>query len=151
MISFLGIGSNLGNREEFIASAIEHLAQDPETEILQKSKLLKTKPYGNIDQPYFLNCVVKIETTSSPNQLLKCCMKIENELGRIRKEKWGPRNIDIDILFYDDRILNKPDLIIPHPDLHNRQFLLESLNEIAPDLIHPVLKKKIRKLLQELQ
>ncbi len=151
MISYLGIGSNLGNREKYIASAIKHLSQDPEIEVLQKSKLLKTEPYGNIYQPSFLNCVIKIETTSSPKQLLKCCMKIENELGRIRKEKWGPRNIDIDILFYNDRILNKPDLIIPHPDLHNREFLLKSLNEIAPDLIHPVLKKKIRKLLQELQ
>lgn len=148
-IAFIGLGSNIGNKTQNLKSAIEKLKEN-QIEILNISSFYKTKPYGYTDQPEFLNAVVKIQTNLSPKELLKTLMKIERKLGRKRTIRWGPRTIDLDILFYDDLIINEKDLIIPHPDLHNREFVLKPLNEIEPEFIHPVLKKKIKQIYSEL-
>lgn len=151
MICYLGLGSNLGNREKNIKNAISRLSSDPDLHIMKSSSLIETKPYGNIDQPDFINTVIEIDTDITAEDLLSKCLTVENELGRKRNEKWGPRTIDIDILFYGETTVNLEQLTIPHPDLHNRRFVLQSLNEICPDFVHPVINKKIKELYLELK
>ncbi len=148
MICYLGLGSNLGNREENILKARSELGSY--LEILNISKIIETEPFGKKNQSKFLNCVLKIRTVLSPEELLFTCLNIEDQLGRERKEKWGPRNIDIDILFYGNEIINRSNLHIPHPELHKRKFVLQSLNEICPGFVHPVLKKTIEDIIREL-
>ena len=143
---FIGLGSNLGNRKENIAKAIEKLSKTSGIELVKQSSLIETEPYGKVDQPDFLNCVIIVKTDINPEHLLEICNKIENDLGRIRKEKWGPRTIDLDILFIDDYVIHTPDLVVPHPEVHLREFVLTSLNEIAPDFVHPVLNKTIKEI-----
>ncbi len=147
MICYLGLGSNLGNREEYILNAITELSK--KTYILQNSEIIETKPFGNLKQPDFLNCVVKIETELKPLDLLKICTGIENKLGRKRTQKWASRTIDIDILFYGSEAFQSKELTIPHPEIQKRKFVLKSLNEICPDFIHPVLNKKISQIIME--
>ena len=151
MICYLGLGSNLGNREKNIKNAISSLSSDPDILIKTRSSMIETKPYGNIDQPDFINSVIELDTDTTAENLLSKCLTVENELGRKKNEKWGPRIIDIDILFYNDQIINSQKLTIPHPDMHNREFVLHSLNEICPDFIHPVLNKSIKELYLELK
>ncbi len=151
MICYLGLGANLGNREENIKKAISRLSSDSEILIKKRSSMIETKPYGKFDQPDFINSVIEIDTDITAENLLSKCLTVENELGRKRNEKWGPRTIDIDILFYNDHIINSQNLTIPHPDLHNRKFVLCSLNEICPDFIHPVINKKIKEIYLELK
>lgn len=151
MTCYLGLGSNLGNRQEYIENAILELSSNPKIEILQKSKIIETKPFGKIIQPDFLNCVVKIETIFSASNLLKTCLNIENKLNRVRDEKWGPRTIDIDILFYGNEIIKSKNLTIPHPELHKRFFVLQSLHEICPNFIHPKFKKTMTTLKEKLE
>lgn len=146
MKAFLGLGSNLGNRKNTILLAMEKLQNHPQIDILKKSSIIETKPYGNKNQPNFLNCVIKIETQLNPEHLLKVCNNIENDLGRVRAEKWGPRTIDIDILFIDDMIINTKNLTVPHSEVHLRKFVLDSLVEIEPDFIHPILKKTLKEI-----
>ncbi len=143
---FIGLGSNLGNRKENITKAIEKLSKTSGIELVKQSSLIETEPYGKLDQPDFLNCVIIVKTDINPEHLLEICNKIENDLGRIRKEKWGPRTIDLDILFIDDYVIHTPDLVVPHPEVHLREFVLTSLNEIAPDFVHPVLNKTIKEI-----
>ena len=147
MICYLGLGSNLGNREVFISKALTELSK--KMQILQNSKIIETKPYGNVNQPDFLNCVIKIETELKPDELLKICTEIENKLGRKRTQKWASRTIDIDILFYGTETFQSDKLTIPHPEIQKRKFVLKSLNEICPDLMHPVLNMKISQILLE--
>ncbi|MDR3696217.1 2-amino-4-hydroxy-6-hydroxymethyldihydropteridine diphosphokinase [Mucilaginibacter sp.] len=138
---FLLLGSNLGDRELFLKQAIDQT----ETEIgivLQKSSVYETQSWGKTDAPDYLNQVIFLKTALSPLKVLEKALYIENKLGRHRDEKWGSRIIDIDVLFYDQQIINEPGLIIPHPELQKRRFTLEPLAEIAPDWVHPVLKKK---------
>ena len=151
MICYLGLGANLGNREENIKNAISRLSSHPEILIKKRSSMIETKPYGNIDQPNFINCVIEIDTDITAENLLLKCLAVENGLGRKRNEKWDPRTIDIDILFYGKTIVNLEQLTIPHPDLHNRKFVINSLNEICPDFIHPVINKKIKEIYLELK
>ncbi len=151
MICYLGLGANLGNREENIKNAISRLSSDPEILIKKRSSMIETKPYGNIDQPDFINSVIEIDTDITAENLLSKCLTVENELGRKRNEKWDPRTIDIDILFYGKTIVNLEQLTIPHPDLHHRKFVLRSLNEICPNFIHPVLNKNIKELYLEIK
>lgn len=148
MSVFLGLGSNIGNREENINSAIKKLSK--EIKIINISKFIETEPYGYTNQPKFINCAIEGETNLTPYELLDFCLNIEKEMGRIREIRWGPRNIDIDILFYGNLIINSNILTIPHPEIEKRLFVLEPLNEIAPDFIHPILKKTIRNLYNEL-
>lgn len=151
MICYLGLGSNLGNKEENIKNAISRLSSDPDILLKTRSSMIETKPYGNIVQPDFINSVIEIETDIPAENLLSKCLTVENELGRKRNEKWGPRTIDIDILFYGETTVNLEQLTVPHPDLHNREFVLHSLNEICPDFIHPVFNKKIKEIYLELK
>jgi len=151
MYCYLGLGSNLGNKQNYITNAIKYISELENVEIKKTSSIITTKPYGKIDQPDFLNCVVELNTNILPKELLKKCLNIENQLGRSRKGKWGPRTIDIDMLFYEDKIMNTKLLVLPHPELHKREFVLISLNELCPDLVHPILKKKIKDIFLELK
>jgi len=144
--AYLGLGSNLGHREANIASALNMLGR--EARILKVSSLYETEPVGHKDQPWFLNCTCSVETELAPQALLELAKNIEKNLGRKRTLRFGPRLIDIDILFYDDLILDSPDLVIPHPRLAERAFVLVPLKEIAPNLVHPLLGVTIEELLE---
>ncbi|MDF2635803.1 MAG: 2-amino-4-hydroxy-6-hydroxymethyldihydropteridine pyrophosphokinae [Pelosinus sp.] len=130
----LGLGSNMGEREDNIRLAICELAKHPEIFIDETSSLYETKPVGMVDQPDFLNLVISINTKLTPHELLAECLHTEFELGRVRNQRWGPRNIDIDILIYHNRVIQDEVLQIPHPRLHERSFVLIPLQEIAYDI-----------------
>ncbi|MDO5718822.1 MAG: 2-amino-4-hydroxy-6-hydroxymethyldihydropteridine diphosphokinase [Tissierellia bacterium] len=147
--AFLGLGSNLGDSKLQLEKAREYIESEY-TRILNLSDLYKTKAWGYENQPDFLNQVIEIETFLEPHALLEDLQGIENKMGRERKIHWGPRTIDIDILFFNDYQLYDEDLIIPHPYIQERAFVLEPLTEIAPHFIHPVSKKPIRELLKEI-
>lgn len=147
---FIAIGSNLGDREENIIDAINLLIANG-VDVKNISSIIETKPYGNVKQPDFLNCVVDAYTTLPPRMLLETLKAIEKQLGRTRTTHWGPRTIDLDIIFYDELVIDTPDLKIPHPDMQNRLFVLEPLNQLAPNFVHPVLNKTVRELLSELR
>src|SRR5215216_7949551 len=142
---YLALGSNLGDRLANLKQAIDSLT--PQMEVRAKSSVYETPPWGYEDQPKFLNQVVKAKTYLDPEPLLKHLKRLEVALGRKESFPNGPRLIDIDVLFYDDLVWNKPSLIIPHPRLHERGFVLLPLVELAPDLVHPVHKKTIREML----
>ncbi len=146
---YIGIGSNLGKREENCLNAIG-LMEEKGIRILERSSLYETEPWGFKDQPRFINMVVHALTEHSPRELLNILKSIEREMGRTEGIPWGPRKIDLDILFYDSLVISDPDLVIPHPYIKDRTFVLEPLSEIAPELIHPVEKKTISELLKEL-
>ncbi len=144
---YLGLGSNLGDREALMNQAVELLSQ--KIQILSVSSLYEAAPLGFTEQPSFLNAVLKANTAFSPRKLLNFTQSVERKLGRKRTQPWGPRTVDLDILLYDNLVLEDPDLTIPHPRLHQRAFVLMPLCEIEPLLLHPVLKKAICLLLKE--
>jgi 2-amino-4-hydroxy-6-hydroxymethyldihydropteridine diphosphokinase len=145
----IGIGSNLGSREKTCLRALCLVSE--RAGVLKKQSLMhETRPWGVEDQPAFINMAAEIETEAEPRRLLKILKQIEEELGREETYRWGPRTIDLDILFYDDLVLDTPDLTVPHPLLHEREFVLLPLAEIAPDKVHPVMKKTVRELLSEI-
>lgn len=146
---YVTFGSNQGERKENILSAID-LMEKKQMEFLRISTMYETAPYGLKEQPKFMNCAALIKTTCAPMELMDTLLDIEKVLGRVRNVKWGPRTIDIDIIFYDNKIINFVDLIIPHPDMQNREFVLRPLAEIAPDYIHPKFKKSVAALLNEI-
>ena len=146
-IIYLALGSNLGDRLANLKQAVASLT--PQAEVRAKSQVYETLPWGYEDQPKFLNQVVRATTYLEPEPLLKHLKRLEVALGRKESFQNGPRVIDIDILFYDDLVLNKPSLVIPHPRLHERGFVLLPLLEIAPDLIHPLNKKSVREMAAE--
>lgn len=146
---FIGIGSNEGDRLEYISRAVQRLRDCPGVELEQMATIFETEPVGGPPQPDYLNTVVSITTTLNPRQLLERLKTLEQSLGRVPSgPRWGPRVIDLDILLYDDRILNEPDLIIPHPRMHERRFVLQPLAQLAPGLVHPILGKTIADLLK---
>ncbi|MBT3713885.1 MAG: 2-amino-4-hydroxy-6-hydroxymethyldihydropteridine diphosphokinase, partial [Anaerolineae bacterium] len=138
---------NLGDRLANLRSAIESFA--PELRVTRESTIYETPPWGFTDQPAFLNMVIEAETNLDPRALLVYLKKKEDELGRVKNFRNGPRLIDLDILFYDDLIMNEENLIIPHPRLHQRAFVLMPLADIAPELEHPLIEKTIIELLQD--
>ncbi|MGK7389721.1 MAG: 2-amino-4-hydroxy-6-hydroxymethyldihydropteridine diphosphokinase [Candidatus Cyclobacteriaceae bacterium M2_1C_046] len=143
---FLLLGGNVDNPEITFKKALE-LFREKGITVIKLSSCYRTAAWGIKDQPDFLNQVVQIETDLTPEQLLQVILSIEQQLGRKRQEKWGPRLIDIDILYYDQIVMNNEDLSIPHPEIENRRFTLAPLAEIAPDFIHPVNKKSQQQLL----
>jgi 2-amino-4-hydroxy-6-hydroxymethyldihydropteridine diphosphokinase len=145
---YVSLGSNLGDREANLKTAIQRL--DEVGQVIADSSFYETEPVEFTDQPWFLNCVVVLETEKMPRQLLKALLKVEQAMGRRRTQNKGPRNIDIDILLYGDSVVDTKGLTIPHLALHERRFVLEPLVEIAPEVRHPVLNKTIRELRDEL-
>jgi len=143
-VVFLGLGSNLGDREAYIKQALHLLSQ--RCTIKKVSHLYLTEPVGNTNQDWFLNGAVEIETDVEPQRLLSYLKTIERKLGRLKTMKNGPRTIDLDILFYGNRIVKTKNLVIPHPSLQDRLFVLQPLMDLAPTFIHPVFNKSIQEL-----
>jgi len=143
--ALLSIGTNQGDRQQNIKTAYQLIEQQVGT-IAARSNIYTSEAWGMEDQPDFYNTAIQVQTTLSPQDLLKTVLSIENEIGRVRKEKWGPRIIDIDILFYEKEIINEVDLIIPHPHIPFRNFVLIPLLDIAPEYKHPSLHLTIDQL-----
>lgn len=144
--AYLSVGSNMGDRQAYITDGISALENNPLIRVVKASELIETKPYGGVEQGDFLNGALHIRTLLTPEELLRVCQEIEQKADRKREIHWGPRTLDMDIVFYDQEIIveNNPSLEIPHPDMHNRLFVLEPLNEIAPGYVHPLLSKTVR-------
>lgn len=145
-IAYLSLGSNIGDRRGSLAEVVRLLSRDDLT-ILRVSSMYETEPQEFADQPWFLNTVIEVDTSLSPRDLLSRCLEAEISLGRRRTTPKGPRTIDIDIVLYDDLVIDSPGLSIPHPRMAERRFVLEPLSELAPTLRHPVLGKAIQELL----
>ena len=148
-IVHIGIGSNIGNRQENCREAVRQLGLRG-VKVVKQSSMIETEPWGVADQPRFINMAVEAETDYAPETLFTALKEIEAAMGRTEAVRWGPRVIDLDILFYDDMVLDTPELKIPHPYLHERDFVLIPLAEIAPEKIHPVLQKSVRRLCSDL-
>ena len=149
--AYLSIGSNLGDREQFLKNAVKKLDNRSDSFVTKVSGFIETEPYGNVQQDKFLNGCLELRTLLSPSELLKRINEIEQEEGRVRTLHWGPRTLDIDILLYDNETVYTDDLKIPHIDMHNRMFVLGPLCEIAPFAIHPVLGKSVMRLKEKLE
>lgn len=146
--AYLSVGSNLGDREGYIAQAIAALEQEEAVRVEKVSSLLNTKPYGGVEQQDFLNAAIAVSTLLLPEELLKLLHKIEYAADRKREIHWGPRTLDLDIVFYDKLVYESEDLIIPHVDMENRYFVLKPLSELIPNFRHPVLGKTVTQLLE---
>ena len=148
--AYLALGSNLGEKENYLDVAVEKLCQLPKCKVTRVSEWLVTKPYGGVQQDDFLNGCLEMRTLLTPEELLKEMHRIEAEAGRERLIHWGPRTLDLDIIFYDDIVMEKDELCIPHVDMQNRDFVLKPLSEIAPYKRHPVYGKTVSEMLKEL-
>jgi len=146
--AYIGLGSNIGDREEYIEQAIFLLEKNPNIQVTKRSSNYETEAEGG-EQPPFINAAIEVKTTLSPHKLLEVCQEIETALGREREVEWGPRTIDLDILLYNDQIISNDQLQIPHPLMHERLFVLKPLREIAPHVIHPALEKTIEDLYED--
>ena len=147
----LSIGSNIGDKEEYLNQAVDHLYDDENCRVNVVSNYFETDPYGPVEQDKFLNGCIEIETLYSPKELLKKVNEIEAEAGRKREVHWGPRTLDIDIIFYGDEIIDEIDLKIPHVEMHKRLFVLEPLKQIAPYWVHPIFHRTVSQMLEELK
>lgn len=134
--AYLALGSNLGDRLEHLRAAVRELEARQGVDVVRSSRVYETEPVGP-PQPAYLNAVVQVDTTLTPRELLESALGVEDSLGRVRAERWGPRTIDVDILVYDEQTVDEPDLVIPHPRMHERGFVLVPLGELDPDAMLP--------------
>ena len=150
---FISLGSNVGDRLANIQQAVSLLSMTDKIKIVKSSSFYETEPWGNKNQNWFVNATVALDTELSPVELLKLCQSVEMQLGRnrVNQEKWSERTIDIDILMYDNLIMSNDILSIPHPYMHKRAFVLVPMLEVKSDLVHPVFKKTISELYDELE
>ena len=149
--AYLGIGSNMGNKQKFLDRALLEIRKHPEIKNVRCSEIITTEPYGGVEQDNFLNGAIELKTLLTPYGLLEFLQRLERQAGRERKGHWGPRTLDLDILFYQDFVSNDVRLIVPHPDMANRRFVLEPLNELCPWHYNPVTGKSVRQMLLELE
>lgn len=149
--AFVGVGSNIGDREKYLKNGLQLLNLNDDVVVKKVSTFIETEPYGGIEMDTFLNGVARIKTLLKPHELLKVCNDIESKFGRKRLVRWGPRTLDMDILFYDNMILDDEFLTIPHIDIKNRNFVLKPITEIAPGFVHPVYNKTMNDMLTELE
>jgi 2-amino-4-hydroxy-6-hydroxymethyldihydropteridine diphosphokinase len=149
--AYVALGANLGDRAANIAAALDALGRTPSTRVVRTSKLIENPAVGGpADSPSFLNGMAEVETTLSPRELLDRLLEIERSLGRERRQKWEPRPIDLDLILYEDQVIDTPELQLPHPLMHERRFVLEPLAELAPDLVHPISELTVREMLRDL-
>lgn len=151
--AYISIGSNMGDKQAYLQGAVDEFKKHKMCRVIKQASVIETLPYGKTDQDNFLNSALEIKTLLSPVELLSLCNILESKAGRVRKEVWGPRTLDADIIFYDDIVMNneEPELIIPHKDMHNREFVLKPMDEIAPQVMHPLYQKSVRVLYEELK
>ena len=149
--AYISLGSNMGNKKENLEKAISELSQVKDTFVTKKSEIIETEPFGYKEQDDFLNACVGIKTLLPARELLKELLAIEKRMGRERKIKWGPRIIDLDIIFYGKEVMEEDDLIVPHPYMEYREFVLKPLEEIIPNFVHPLLMKRVSTLRKELE
>jgi len=148
---YISLGSNMGNKKENLEKAIKEVAKIKDTFIIKESKIIETEPFGYKEQDDFLNSCIGVKTLLTPREILKELLAIEIRMGRERKIKWGPRIIDLDIIFYGKEVIEEDDLIVPHPYMEYREFVLKPLEEIIPNFVHPLLSKRISTLRKELE
>ncbi len=148
---YLSLGSNMGDREAYLRQGIKQLGEHPLIQVQQVADMLETEAYGGVTQDKFMNTAVKLRTLLTPKELLGQLHDIENAAGRTREVHWGPRTLDLDILFYDKMVYEDEILVLPHVDMENRYFVLKPMSELAPNLRHPVLGKTMTQLLRELE
>ncbi len=149
-LTYIGLGSNLGNREDYINNALKMLAEVSNVEVARVSELIETTPLAQANQPEYLNAVAELRTALSPEDLHKTLLNIETALGRIRQEKWSSRTIDLDILLYGSGVIDSPHLTIPHPQMHLRSFVLRGLCQLDANLLHPVMNESVCELANRL-
>ncbi len=149
-LATVGVGSNLGDREAIMRDAILWIGAQPGNILRACSSLYETEPFGNTDQEWFLNCVIQVDTSLPLKEFFRLLQEGEDRSGRTRTERWGPRLLDLDLLFFNDTVHSDAVLTVPHPGVAVRRFVMEPLCEVAPDLVHPLLKKTVRVLLDEL-
>jgi 2-amino-4-hydroxy-6-hydroxymethyldihydropteridine diphosphokinase len=153
MKAYIGLGSNLGEREAHLKAALSAIATLPETRLGRVSSLYDTAPVGDLEQPNFLNAVAQVETGLTARQLMWNLLLVERRLGRVRHpaRRFGPRVIDLDLLVYGDQVLESDELVVPHPEMHRRGFVLAPLTEIEPGLVHPLLGRTMLELFEALE
>ncbi|HFI0036015.1 TPA: 2-amino-4-hydroxy-6-hydroxymethyldihydropteridine diphosphokinase [Streptococcus suis] len=150
-LAYLSIGGNMGDRQAYLKAALESLDRHPDCRLGLVSHIYETPAWGKTDQADFLNLACQVETDLSAQEFLTFCQEIEQDLDRVRIEKWGQRTIDLDIIFWDDQVIEEENLIVPHPYAHERAFVLLPLTDIAADYDHPVLQKTVAELLLPLK
>ncbi|MGN1165003.1 MAG: 2-amino-4-hydroxy-6-hydroxymethyldihydropteridine diphosphokinase [Lachnospiraceae bacterium] len=148
---YVALGSNMGDKRKYIENAVEALRRTKGCRIEKVSELIVTEPYGGVEQDEFLNGALKLRTLLSPREILDRLHELENEAGRERLIHWGPRTLDLDILLYDNEVIEEDDLCVPHPDMHNRKFVLGPMSKISPNKRHPVYGKTMREMLADLE
>jgi 2-amino-4-hydroxy-6-hydroxymethyldihydropteridine diphosphokinase len=149
-IAYIGLGSNLGDRKDFIEKAVRLLGETPNITVTGVSAIVETRPLGDENQPAYLNCVAELRTTLTAEKLHRQMQSIEKALGRKRKEKWGPRTIDLDLLLFGEEVINNEKLNVPHPQMHLRSFVLNGLRQFNPNLRHPILNETVEVLAERL-